>query len=499
MDKFWDDVQALVGKGLVNRAHSAHLALRIKDVAAFKTWLLEDLTSDKRRLALTPDVTGAFEDKLHARGLYQIAFSPTGLEEMGAGPEVMKGFPDPFLSGMAPMPESGAETTRRAGILGDVGPNNERYWDWGGARCEGVKGRDIHVFLMLFSPFEGAVKFWVGKALEPRSGLALACGGKDPKTAKTAIFTRLERKKEDPTHPIEHFGYLDGVSQPMIKGLGRAEHARLNRPETHRLHAVAAGEFVLGQKNERDVETPFPKQNCFGENGSYLVVRQLEQHVGAFNGMVRELAAQMGDPNDIDTLENAAAKIMGRRRDGGPLTDQPRENGSFSSFGFAERDASGLHCPMSSHIRRANPRDSREDDPEIALRLSKRHRILRRGRIYGENAKNENFDAEDREGQGVLFMCVNADIEQQFEFIQQTWLNNPTFAGCEGEVDPIVAGREPTETRFTAPARPISTVVERGQALVTMRGGGYFFLPGRAALGWLAKQKPRSPSAVAAG
>ena len=257
MDDFWNDVQALVGKGLVNRGHSAHLALRITDVEAFKTWLLADLTSDKRRLALTPDVTGAFEDKLHARGLYQIAFSPAGLEEMGAGCDVMKGFPEPFLSGMAPAPKDGAETTRRAGILGDVGPNNEKCWDWGGASGKGVKGKDIHVFLMLFSAFEGAVKFWADRALAPRSGLALACGGKDPKTAKTAIFTRLERKPDDPTHPIEHFGYLDGVSQPMIKGLGRAEHARLNRPETHRLHAVAAGEFVLLRATSVQHQIPY--------------------------------------------------------------------------------------------------------------------------------------------------------------------------------------------------------------------------------------------------
>jgi len=54
--KFWNDVQALVGKGLVNRGHSAHLVLSIRDVAAFKKWLLDDLNSDRRRFALTPDV-----------------------------------------------------------------------------------------------------------------------------------------------------------------------------------------------------------------------------------------------------------------------------------------------------------------------------------------------------------------------------------------------------------------------------------------------------------
>ncbi len=503
MDDFWKDVQALVGRGLVNRAHSAHLLMKINDVEAFKAWLREDLAQDHPRLATTPDVTGRFDHKKPGRGLYQIAFSPAGLREMGAGEEVMDGFPEPFYAGMAPAPEDGAQTTRRAGILGDVGANHEKNWAWGGATGEGVKGADIHVLLMLFSAFPLAVEFWIDKALAPQSGLSLACGRGDWRTSPCAIITRLERRKADrklpaeevSNHPVEHFGFLDGVSQPMIKGLPRADHAKRIRPEAYRLHAVAAGEFVLGQPNERTVCTPFPKYPKhskhpkdaeFGENGSYLVVRQLDQHVGAFNEMVKDLAVHYEAEENPEEL--AAAKIMGRYRDGAPLTEIPREKDSFSSFGFAERDAAGLLCPVSSHIRRANPRDSREDDPEISLRLSKRHRVMRRGRIYGDNTDNEHFQAEDAAGQGLLFMCVNADIAQQFEFVQQTWLNNTTFAGVDGEVDPIVSGLEPSERRFTAPDRPLSAIVRRKRPLTTVKGGGYFFLPGKQALGWLAEQ-----------
>lgn len=488
MQEFWKDVQALVGKGLVNRGHSAHLLMKISDMAAFTTWLAEDLEQDRPRLATTPDVTGRFDHKRPGRALYQIAFSPAGLREMGVCDEVMDGFPEPFYAGMAPKPERGADTSRRAGILGDVGDNHESNWDWGGA-TGGVKGEDIHVLLMLFSEFQNAVTFWMEKALAPRSGLSLACGGDDPDTSPCAIITRLERTDRKLDHPVEHFGYVDGVSQPMIKGLARAEQARLARPETYRLHAVAAGEFVLGQPNERTVCTPYPKHPKdleFGKNGSYLVLRQMDQHVGAFNEMVKDLAAHY--PTEENPKEMAAAKIMGRYRDGAPLTAIPRENGSFSSFGFAERDAAGLYCPVSSHIRRANPRDSREDDPVISLRLSKRHRVMRRGRIYGGKTDNKDFSAKDAKGRGVLFMCVNADIAQQYEFVQQTWLNNTTFAGLDGEVDPIVSGKEASERRFTVPARPISAAVKRGRALTTVKGGGYFFLPGKKALRWLAKQ-----------
>lgn len=338
--------------------------------------------------------------------------------------------------------------------------------------------------------------------LRPEWGLELACGGTNPHDSHAAIFNRLERRAPDPKrphkkskHPIEHFGYLDGVSQPMIKGLPRVKYAKEVRPETYQLHAVEPGEFVLGEKNERQIKTPYPELADFGKNGSFYVVRQMAQHVGAYNQMVKGLAAEIGDASEKSVLEDAAGKIMGRRRDGAPLTDMLPENKSLSSFSFAGRNSGGLQCPLSSHIRRANPRDSREDEPETSLRLSKRHRILRRGRIYGANADNDNFDAEDQDKQGVLFMCVNADIAQQFEFIQQTWLNNPTFAGVDGEVDPIVSGLEPSEKRFTAPARPRPAIVKRDKPLTTVKGGGYFFLPGKNALLWLAKQPaPAAPS-----
>ena len=40
---------------------------------------------------------------------------------------------------------------------------------------------------------------------------------------------------------------------------------------------------------------------------------------------------------------------------------------------------------------------------------------------------------------GLLFICLNTDIERQFEFVQHTWLQNGYFAGLRGEVDPLVA------------------------------------------------------------
>ena len=92
--EFWKDVQALVGRGLINRRHSAHMLMRINDVAKFKIWLGRDLAQgNRKRLATTYDVDGIPRDYLPTRGMYQIAFSPAGLIKMGVGADVMGAFP----------------------------------------------------------------------------------------------------------------------------------------------------------------------------------------------------------------------------------------------------------------------------------------------------------------------------------------------------------------------------------------------------------------------
>jgi len=55
-----------------------------------------------------------------------------------------------------------------------------------------------------------------------------------------------------------------------------------------------------------------------------------------------------------------------------------------------------------------------------------RHRLLRVGRFY---------QPDEGKNPGLLFMCLNADIDRQFEFVQQTWLASPSFHGLVGEQD----------------------------------------------------------------
>jgi deferrochelatase/peroxidase EfeB len=157
-----------------------------------------------------------------------------------------------------------------------------------------------------------------------------------------------------------------------------------------------------------------------------------------------------------------------------------------NDFQFGVDDPQGLHCPYGAHIRRSNPRDSFHPGSADQIDISNRHRIVRVGRPYVVGDDGPGADAK-----GLLFMCLNSDIERQFEFVQQTWMLAPSFHGLRCEVDPIVAAtRNAGEATFTIPTPTGPVLVRDLKSFVTVRGGGYFFLPSRRALIFLAQTPP---------
>ena len=147
-----------------------------------------------------------------------------------------------------------------------------------------------------------------------------------------------------------------------------------------------------------------------------------------------------------------------------------------NDFLFGAEDPQGLRCPYGAHIRRANPRDSLDPGSQDQIDISNRHRMLRVGRAYAP---------EDGQKPGLLFMCLNGDIERQFEFVQQTWLGSETFHGLSGERDPIAGDSGAGSAGFTIPTRDGPLRLAPVSRFVTPRGGGYFFLPGRTLLEFL--------------
>ncbi len=453
------DIQGMLLSAYGHLDWSATIILRIDDPARAKGWLA----------ALAGQITTA-TGKDHHRGT-NVAFTYAGLETLGIDGRA-GAFPLAFVDGMA--------SQRRAAVLGDTDESAPDRWTWGAGPGA------VHIVLMVFAPTHTLLDRAVATQRE-----RFAPGG-----LQEIIDPLIGERHADGR---EHFGFSDGIAQPAIRDERTSEPARRR---TNAANDVAAGEFILGYDNEyaaapatplvaaaSDVHQVLPAagpgERDFGRNGTYLVLRQLEQDVAGF---WQFLDASTRGPrgSDVQAREGLAAKIVGRWPGGAPLVLSPdRDDAALhdaNAFGYAG-DRDGLRCPVGSHMRRANPRDGfKNDSPRQSLTRSNRHRILRRGRPYGPRI--ENVLVDDRRSRGLIFICLNSDIERQFEFIHQTWLNNGTFGGLSNEVDPLL-GTQSGSAVFTVPREPLRNRIKSVPRFVTTRGGAYFFLPGLKALTYL--------------
>jgi Dyp-type peroxidase family len=317
-----------------------------------------------------------------------------------------------------------------------------------------------------------------------------------------ALTCVLERSTVSLPNRHEHFGFADGISQPAIAGAGRPRDGQ---------NVIEPGEFILGYPNEYGKLPSVPHtpaaldpgdhlraytaggdgRRALGQNGSYLVVRQLEQHVYEFWRYMRSAAEEHpGGEGVTQSAVRFAAKCVGRWPSGAPLVEAPERDepslGKSNDFGYAAKDPDGLRCPIGAHIRRTNPRDSLEPDPKTSKTAVNRHQLMRRGRSYGRPLERASHaTADDGEERGLFFVCVNANIRRQFEFVQQTWVNNTKFDGLYDERDPLIGAGDEGAFGFSIPGEPARTRLEGLPRFVDVRGGEYFFLPSVRAIEFL--------------
>jgi deferrochelatase/peroxidase EfeB len=208
--------------------------------------------------------------------------------------------------------------------------------------------------------------------------------------------------------------------------------------------------------------------------------------VAGFWSFAEEQARKAGASDIKAWAKFFAARMVGRWPNGMPLVHAPDNEDpvrSENEFGYRELDPHGLRCPMGAHIRRSNPRDSLGEDGATSLGRTNLHRLMRRGRVYSEPSGRK----------GLIFMALNANLRRQFEFIQQTWINNPKFGGLSAERDPLVGrcGYDVDDQRlpriFTRSMLPVRERCLGLPSFVRVRGGGYFFLPSMRALSYLAE------------
>ncbi|MGH8885998.1 MAG: Dyp-type peroxidase [Egibacteraceae bacterium] len=419
------------------------------------------LTSVLDQLLITTAATWDPESKPGAA--LNVFFSWTGLAAMGVPQASLDSFPEELRQGM----------NARAALLGDTGTNAPHLWEFGN------DGDRNHVFFAVY-----------GRTLEDRERMLeklraeLAAVGAAIEVTHSLDAAMLSDRRD-------HFGFVDGIGQPSVEGSGVPAYPGGGTPAPDGSWApLKAGEFVLGWPGETGHPVEMPQPDVLGRNGSYLVYRKLQQHVPAFRAFLLKQAERLYGEASMPNQELLAAKLVGRWRSGCPIALSPdtdddvlaKDRHRNNDFRYAA-DASAAVCPYGSHIRRMNPRDGRSGDG-----LVRTHRIVRRGLPYGSWLEPDADDAEDEE-RGIAFMAINASIRYQFEFLQTEWVNNGEFAQLSrNDVDPL-AGEPREGSRFRIPdQRSAPKNIFDLPRFVTLRGGGYYFIPSITAMRFIAAQ-----------
>lgn len=312
---------------------------------------------------------------------------------------------------------------------------------------------------------------------------------------------------------IEHFGFKDGVSQPAVRGkinnnvFFANRYIDKNDPRSKDFARpgqplIWPGQFLFGYPTQsKQPGTPGPEKQStptWSQNGSYLVIRRLNQDVPLFEQQMETMAASIRDRNNVDIdADTLMAKCVGRWKDGTPLTVDPSgpntdisdDNNRINNFSFVneaevtvntpqgqqtiasvEQDILGNKCPHFAHIRKINPRQDSTDKgrDDTLSRL-----ILRRGIPFGEQYDGTNENQE----RGLLFMSYQSSIKEQFEFLQRNWANavgRPSVAGHD-----FVIGQPDNRDKVARfPYEGQQVEISSAAEWIFTSGGEYLFAPG---------------------
>ncbi|NET09752.1 MAG: peroxidase, partial [Symploca sp. SIO2B6] len=183
--------------------------------------------------------------------------------------------------------------------------------------------------------------------------------------------------KNDAGQIIEHFGFVDGVSQPLFVKRDIVK-AQTTGSDFSQWDPRAPLDILLVKDHNGKTEDSY---------GSYLVYRKLEQNVKGFRQDQKLLAQKLNVNNDL-----AGALVVGRFADGTPVTksDIPTYATTPTNNFNYDQDVAATKCPFHAHIRKTNPRGDTGrvvSSPgfDEALVVERSHRIARRAVSYGQS------------------------------------------------------------------------------------------------------------------
>lgn len=489
-----------------------YLLLNISEGVGGRKWLTEIIPY------ITNSATWSDEPNGVARptATLNIAINHAGLAALELPLESLNSFSTEFSMGMK----------KRKDITGDIGPSSPEHWDpvW----HDDVDHKPVHVLLTLNAITREVLENQYQKVIDQIktcSGSVTLLDGHRGSNGSLLPYQEAQLIYEGiKATSKEHFGYTDGIGDPFFEGIQDAP-ARVNgrgkQMPDGSWKPLATGEFLHGHLDEAREYPPAAAPILLSRNGTYMVYRKLHQNVASFDALLKREGATY--PGGEELL---AAKFVGRwRKTGAPLVNAPdavaheqwqkdfdnaskkQQDSMLSNFTYDD-DMSGTRCPISSHIRRINPRASLElkegKVPGEFVRntgiipklnafntpgaLANRRRILRRGLPYGDSTQRNN----DNGDHGVIMMMLNADIGRQYEFVQQQWVNYGNDFREANDKDVILGNRSndipssvihPADPKGDAPPRFVRNI----PLLVETRGGDYFFVPSLTALRLIAR------------
>ena len=384
--------------------------LQIDQAGDFKPWLASQVDF----IATTAEVLAfnrLFKEIRSRRGIetntvkatwLNIAFSYEGIKALVGSIEADKFKDQAFKDGLAARSESLDDPRDTDDLEGS--PKN---WVVGGPNND-----PAHVVLIIASDDRGDMLAEVERLEESLRNFRTADGTRAPSGAHV-VFKEEGANLPPPLSGHEHFGFLDGVSQPGVRGrISDDPHdvltPRQNPKDRNQgkpgQDLLWPGEFVFGYRGQdpnKAVEEAGDVMEAgavWARNGSFLVIRRLRQDVFGLHKFLKDVAAHFRahDTRSSSGARMIGASLVGRWPSGAPaervpdddnrkLADDDCANNHFEfqeavetiaksdresdfdcrddQFPAPVADPAGERLPFTGHIRKAYPRDDVSNNP----------------------------------------------------------------------------------------------------------------------------------------
>ncbi|KAJ6024710.1 hypothetical protein N7540_005507 [Penicillium herquei] len=289
------------------------------------------------------------------------------------------------------------------------------------------------------------------------------------------VLTLDGRERPGDQKGHEHFGFLDAISQPLLKGFDE----ETQKKKGSRKWFTRPGVILFGHEGEMNDE-PRLMHPPWAKDGSLLVIRKIKQFVPEFNGYLDREAPKLGF--DAGQL---GARLVGRWKSGAPVEVFPDEDNKdkarWNDFDYPTD--SQVNCPFASHMRKTKPRSGVNNGDKFD--------IMRRGIPYGPEVGPEesSLTLQDR---GLIFTCYQTSLSNGFQFIKNRWVNPDTFPP---NVTQFTGGKNPGQDPMIG--QSVKGAIEDDDKILTMslvdghkknaqitfdpfiqsNGGDYFFTP----------------------